>query len=186
LNKKVERELEVLKKWIECGKIGRPWGIKGQVSVFWYGGMCPVEIGRGIVYTLDADGGYIPRIILSSRKKGSRWIVALEGLENPQQAAALRHEKLYIPADELAGLKDGEYYCHQLMGLGVETESGRRLGRIVNIYSTGSNDVYEVKPHKKRETFLIPAIDTVILKIDLEKGRMIIRPLEGMLEDEKF
>lgn len=144
--------------------------------------MCPVEIGRGRIYTLDANGGYVPRVVLSSRKKGSRWIVALEGLKDPTQAAMLRHEKLYIPAEELAQLKDGEYYCHQILGLNVETESGEKLGKIVKIFSTGSNDVYEVKPAKTRDTILIPAIDTVVLKVDLKKGVVIIRPMEGMLD----
>lgn len=144
--------------------------------------MCPVEIGRGRVYTLDADGGYIPHIVLSSRKKGSRWIVALEGFKNPEQAAALRHEKLYVRSSELSKLEEGEYYCYQLQGLNVETESGEKLGEIINVYSTGSNDVYEVKPLKRRDTILIPAIDTVIKKIDLKKGIVIIRPMEGMLE----
>lgn len=144
--------------------------------------MCPVEIGRGIVYTLDANGGFVPHVVSSSRKKGSRWIVALEGLKDPAQAATLRHEKLYIQASELAQLEEGEYYCHQLQGLNVETESGEKLGKIVKIFSTGSNDVYEVKPPKKNDSILIPAIDTVVLKIDLKNGRMIIRPMEGMLD----
>ena len=171
------------KKWIECGRVGRPWGVKGQVSVFWTSGMCPVEVGRGKVYTRQPDGGYIPHVILSARQKGERWIVALEDITSPEEAAGLRHKKLFVSKEELSALPQGEFYCYQIVGLNVETESGEVLGEVINVYSTGSNDVYEVKPKSgKGETVLIPAIDSVIIKIDLEKKTMIIRPMEGMLD----
>lgn len=171
------------KRWIECGRVGRPWGVKGQVSIFWNSGMCPVEVGRGRIYTRDTGGGYIPHLVLSDRPKGKRWIVALKGIENPEDAAKLRHENLYIPADELPPTEPGEFYCHEIIDLEVETETGELIGKVVNVLSTGGNDVYEIKPASgKKETILIPAIDTVVIKIDLQKKRMVIKPMEGMLD----
>lgn len=108
-------------------------------------------------------------------------MVSLKGIEDPKDAAALTHEILYIPESELPKLPNGEFYSYQILGLTVETENGEELGKIANIFSTGSNDVYEVKP-KKGETILIPAIKNVIVKIDIEKRRMIIKPMEGMLD----
>jgi 16S rRNA processing protein RimM len=68
----------------------------------------------------------------------------------------------------------------------VETEDGGKLGRVVRIFTAGENDVYEVLPDgaKKGDEILIPAIGDVIISVDVEAKRMVIRPLEGMLDEE--
>lgn len=165
--------------WIECGRIGRPWGIKGQVNVFWNSGACPV--GVGWVYTHEPDGGYVPHVVLSSRLHNGRSVVALEGITNPNDAKRLTNKKIYVPEESLPQLNKNEYYCYQILELDVETTSGKKIGKVVKIFSTGSNDIYEVKP-PKGETILIPAIKSVIKKVDIEKNTMIIEPLEGMLD----
>jgi len=168
-------------KWIECGRVGRPWGIKGYLTVDWMSGACPVEAGRGEVFTRDADGQYVPHLVLSSRQKGHRFVVSFRGLQNPKDASVLTNKKLYIPEDALPNLSRGEFYCYQILGLQVITEDGKVVGEVVKIFSAGSNDIYEVKP-KEGQTILIPAINSVIVSIDIEKGRIIIRPMEGMLD----
>jgi 16S rRNA processing protein RimM len=179
----VAKKSKLSKKWIECGLVGRPFGVKGQVSIFWKSGMCPVEVGRGRIYTRDADGGYIPHVVLAARQKGKRCIVTLDGVKDPDEAAKLRHEKVYVSADELPPAEENEFYCYQIVGLKVETEEGELIGKVVNVFPTGSNDVYEVERRsKKKETVLLPAIDSVIISIDVKKGKMIVRPMKGMLD----
>lgn len=167
-------------KWIECGKFGRPWGIKGQISVFWTGGACPVEVGRGEVYTLETGGDYVPYVVLSSRLHNGRSVVAISGVANPEEAKSFTNKKIYLPQDALPKLKENEYYGHQILGLDVFLKNGEKIGQIVHIFSTGSNDVYEVAP-PKGETILIPALKSVVKEIDVEKGTMVIEPMEGML-----
>lgn len=143
--------------------------------------MCPVEFGRGEIYTREPNGEHVPLVVLSARQKGTRSIVTLSGITDPNEAKKLTHKKIYIRQSVLPELKKGEYYSYQIMGLDVVTVDGREIGKVVKIFSTGSNDVYEVKP-PNGETILIPAIKHVVLEIDLEKGRMVIEPMEGMLD----
>ena len=75
---------------------------------------------------------------------------------------------------------DEEFFWFELLGLRVYHENGTYLGRLTQIIPTPANDVYVVTKGKKEH--LIPATLEVVRKIDLEKGRMIISPLEGMLE----
>lgn len=166
-------------RWIECGKFGRPWGIKGQIAVFWTSGACPVEVGRGEVWTREPGSDYVPHLVLSSRSHNGRSVVSLEGIANPDEAKLFTNKNIYIPEEALRELAKGEYYCYQILGLDVETTAGRKIGKIVKIFSTGSNDVYEVKP-PNGETVLIPAIKDVIVSIDLDKKLMTIEPMEGM------
>ena len=74
----------------------------------------------------------------------------------------------------------GEYFWYELIGLDVYLVSGEYIGKIENILPTGSNDVYIVG--KEEKEYLIPAIEDVVKEIDIERKKMIIEPLEGLLE----
>ena len=60
----------------------------------------------------------------------------------------------------------------------VWTTSGDFLGTVEDILSTGSNDVYVV--HQGKSEILVPAIEGVVLDVDLEKGRITVDLPEGL------
>jgi 16S rRNA processing protein RimM len=76
--------------------------------------------------------------------------------------------------------EDGEYYWCDLIGLTVATVDGLELGTLREIFETGSSDIYVVRSAERE--YLIPAIADVISRIDLKEGRMLITPLEGLLD----
>jgi 16S rRNA processing protein RimM len=84
-----------------------------------------------------------------------------------------------IPVEEAVPLEKGEYYFFQLVGVRVETEGGEWLGQIVDVIETGANDVYVV--HGPRGEVLLPAIDDVILDLDLESKQMVVHLIPGLL-----
>ncbi len=85
---------------------------------------------------------------------------------------------MYSPACRiLPNLEDGRYYHHQLIGLNALREDGTSLGSVQDIIVTGANDVYVVVDAAGNET-LLPAIDSVVLKIDLETKSIVVRPPE--------
>jgi len=88
-----------------------------------------------------------------------------------------------IPIEEAVPLEEGEYYDFQLSNVRVEMENGEWLGQVVEVLETGANDVYVVRG--PRGEVLLPAVREVILEIDLESRRMLVRPLPGMLEGEE-
>jgi 16S rRNA processing protein RimM len=77
-------------------------------------------------------------------------------------------------------LAEGEFYWCDLLGLAVMTDGGEPLGLLADIIATGSNDVYVVK-NDGRE-YLIPALEDVVLNIDLDKGIITVRPPEGLFD----
>ncbi|MGA1839857.1 MAG: ribosome maturation factor RimM [bacterium] len=85
-----------------------------------------------------------------------------------------------IDSKDLWPLKEGEYYRFQIEGLDVITEEGESLGKVADILSTGSNDVYVVKKGEKE--YLLPAIKEVIKVIDLERKVLIVHLLEGLID----
>jgi 16S rRNA processing protein RimM len=171
------------KNWVECGRVGRPWGIKGDLVVEWYSGETPVEPGTGDVYT-QSDSEYISHRILSSRRHGKAHVVRIDGISSRSGAIGLRGATFFLPEDELPQLNKGEYYSYQILGLDVVTTGGDKLGKVTKIFSAGGHDVYEVTGEKdgKKHQNLIPAVGHIVLNIDIEKGEITINPMEGLLD----
>jgi len=87
--------------------------------------------------------------------------------------------ELFIPQTELPELDEDTYYWFELIGIEVYTTRGDYLGRITSIFPTGSNDVYVVKDNKQE--MLIPALESVVLDIDLDLKRMQVDLPEGLI-----
>jgi 16S rRNA processing protein RimM len=126
--------------------------------------------------------GLRPFDVVSARVQRESAIVQLSGVDTVEAAVALRGELLHVPADEAARPPRGEHFWHEVVGLQVETEDGRGLGTIREILRTGANDVYVVQGTAGE--VLIPAIEDVVRNIDVVGGRVVVRPLPGLLPGE--
>lgn len=116
--------------------------------------------------------------IESSRLDRDRVVLKLAGVSSLEAAEALRGAELSVPVEQLEPLPAGSYYWHQLLGLSVETDEGRELGRLADILRTGANDVYVVRGEKGE--LLLPAIADVVLGVDLEARVMRVHLLPGL------
>jgi 16S rRNA processing protein RimM len=102
----------------------------------------------------------------------------VEGIESREAAESLIGSIVFLPAEGERKLPEGEYYWKDLIGAAVFSEEGEWLGIIEGIFPTGSNDVY-VCTGGSRE-ILIPAIDEVVRKVDVEKRTLVVHLLEGL------
>jgi 16S rRNA processing protein RimM len=94
----------------------------------------------------------------------------------------MRGYLVQVPREEAIPLEEGEYFEHQIVGLEVWTAAGELLGEVVDILYTAANEVYVVQvPNLSRRELLIPAIEDVVLEVDLEAGRLVVELLEGLL-----
>ena len=89
-------------------------------------------------------------------------------------AEALRGATVEIPARDAVPLPPGQFYTFQVIGLEVRTPEGKAIGRVVDILRTGSNDVYVVRPPEGGE-ILLPAVDSVVQRIDIGAGELVAR-----------
>ena len=105
-------------------------------------------------------------------------------MDSIEDASLLTGQTLYISQDKFPELPEDEYYWFQIEGLKVFDESGRYYGNIEEIIRTGSNDVYVVRDDEKE--LLLPMIDSVVKVINLEEGKLIFHPMEGLLDDTAF
>ena len=131
-----------------------------------------------VIFLSTPEGTYKHKIRLI--RKHSRYaIVAFQDIKDPDTARRFRGAVIEVDSEAIT-LGEGEYLVDQIKGLSVITEDGDDIGTVTGILETGSNDVYVVQ--KSDKEYLIPAIRDVIKKIDIEKGRITIKIMEGMLD----
>ncbi len=160
---------------IAVGRINGTWGLHGHVKV------TPLT-SNSQRFQPDAVllvNGQPHRVLDVATPQGYP-CVRFEGYASRDLAQALRGALIEIEESDLPALPQDQYYLHDLVGLAVVTTGGRELGRLHEVLRTGANDVYVVRGKGRKEA-LIPAIPDVVLQVDLEAGRMVIAPLEGLL-----
>lgn len=167
-------------EWAAIGKVVALFGIRGELKVLLLTDIPNRFAGLGAVY---AGPDHTRRLIQSVRPyKGEMIVLKLEGIDDANTAESLRDQNLAIPVSELAQLPSDSYYQHDILGLMVITLDGQKLGSIVDIIVTGSNDVYVIKVPDGSQV-LIPAIKNVIKQVDLIRRTMYIDPLPGLLDN---
>jgi 16S rRNA processing protein RimM len=114
-----------------------------------------------------------------SEHKPGILLLALEGVHTREQADTLRGAEVFIHQQDAAPLDEGEYYLHQLPGLRVETEAGEEIGYVREVLETGANEVLVVARPGEKE-MLLPVIRDVVQELDIERGRVVVRLLEGL------
>lgn len=120
------------------------------------------------------ETGDEPRTIrvIKGRAQGAVVVANLEGVENRDQAAALKGVQIAVPRECFPKPPHGEFYWADLVGLEVSTTTGRPLGKINGLLETGANDVLEVKGERER---LIPFVmGECVKEVNLDEGRLVV------------
>ena len=161
-------------KFITIGRILTTWGVKGKLKVKLETDF-PQRFAPGSKVYINQQ----PMTIDSTEWHGDKLIIKLNTIDSIEDARKLREKTIEIHRNQVHPLPVGQYYHFQLIDLEVWTTQGELLGSITEIITTGSNDNYVVRGAKGE--ILIPAIEDVVKSIDLDKGCLIIEPIEGLL-----
>jgi 16S rRNA processing protein RimM len=169
------------KDLISIGKITKPQGIRGEFRLRL--SLIPLELFSILeeIYIQYPQGKMESFSIEKSRIQKNFIVVKLEGIDTRNQSEELRGCLVYIPEEDLPALSDGEFYDFELIGLSVFTNKEIWIGELEEVLHLPANDVYVVRNEDGKEHW-IPAIDDVILEIDFVEEKMIIFPMEGLLD----
>ncbi len=161
-------------EFITVGKILAPWGIRGKLKV---------EVVTDFPQRFTPCSQiYIkrqPMTIDSTEWHKGKVIIKLDTINNIEEAQRLKGQPVEIHHSQLKSLPEGQYYHFQLIGLEVWTTQGEQLGNITKILAAASNDNYVISSTKGE--ILIPAVEDVIKSIDLDKRRLVIEAIDGLL-----
>ena len=168
--------------WISIGKITKTHGLKGELK--FYPSIDEAWINEIKLIRSSFENpleNFIDYNVQSIRGKDRPFIIKFKEVDTIELASKLAGQTIYIFRDQFPDLPENEYYWFQVEGLKVYDEGGRYYGDVKEIIRTGSNDVYVVRDDKRE--LLLPVIDSVVKKIDLDAGKLVFHPLEGLLED---
>ena len=131
------------------------------------------------LYLFDKGALVIEVVVKTHRKHKQFDLLSFEKLEDINLIEGFKGFDIKISEDQQQDLEDGSYYYHQIIGLDAVTLDGEKIGKISEILAPGANDVWVVNRKGKKE-LLLPVIDDVIKKVDLEQGLVVVDLLEGL------
>lgn len=172
-------------EYLVVGHLSKAHGTRGELMV-WPLTDHPEEVfapGQQVLLGTEAgEVGDAPLelVIEASRPFKKGMLVQLSGVQDRNQAEALATRYLLVPAGERRELEEGEVFYHQLLDLTVETVAGQTVGRVREVYETEPSHLLEVKG--PGGVHLIPFTREVVRKVDVEAGRLVIEPPEGLLD----
>lgn len=161
------------------GRIGRPHGVRGEVTVE--------------VRTDEPESRFAPGTALATDPvatgpltvEGTRWhkgilLLSVVGVNDRESAEDLRGTLLVIDSGDIPPTGDpDEFYDHQLVGLAVVTTAGDDVGEVVDVLHHGQ-DLLVVRGQARAEVY-IPFVKALVPEIDLEKGVLVVDPPPGLL-----
>jgi 16S rRNA processing protein RimM len=140
---------------INVGRVGKPHGLDGSFFVE-HASEDEARFAKGAMLHVEGE----PAKVVASKRSRGRPVIRLDR-EVPRGA------ELAVPRGELPPTAEDEYYEFQLVGLAVEEEGGRPLGRVTALHPGPANDSLELDTG-----LLLPLVGACIQQVDLEAGRI--------------
>ena len=168
---------------VVVARIGRPHGIKGELSVEVRTDDPERRLGPGVTVRTDpATAG--PLTITAGRVHSGRLLLTFDGVTDRTGAEALRGVLLVADVDPDERPEDPEeFYDHQLVGLAVHTVDGVHVGEIDEVLHLPGQDVLSVRTPDGREV-LVPFVAEIVPTVDVDARVIEVDPPPGLLGDE--
>jgi 16S rRNA processing protein RimM len=161
---------------VVVGKITRAHGVRGEVAVLVLSEV-PERFDPGSVLRLE-DGTTLT--IAKTRHDRGRLLVTFKEVTTRERAMALGGRFLVVSVADLPDLPEGSWWPHEIEGCQVVTESGRELGTVGEVVNNPANDIWIVGSGEGE--VLIPVLRDVIMAVDTESRRIVVREVPGLLE----
>ncbi len=164
---------------IEIGQIVNTYGIKGFVKVVPFTDDISRFSNLKSVY-IEFKNNKIKTFEVEQVKYAKNLVLLkLKGIDDINMAEEYKNCYLKIDRKDAVKLPKNSYFIIDLLGINVYTEENEFLGKIIEVYPTGSNDVYVVKSEDGKQV-LLPAISEVIKNVDIENRTMIVHIIPGL------
>lgn len=169
-------------KRVCLGVVTAAHGVRGAVKVKSFARRPKDVAAYGPLEDEDGAARYTLRVI--GPAKADVVIAKLVGVTDRDTAEALRGIRLYLPREALPAPAEEEYYHADLIGLAAVLGDGERLGEVRAVHDFGAGDTLEIA-RPEGQPVMVPFTRAVVPVIDMDAGRLVIDPPEGLLDPPK-
>jgi len=164
-------------RFFAIARVVKPWGLRGGLKLHVLTSF-PDQFNRLTRVYLGPEA--VPYTVARFHWHSGELLMQLADVRDRNAAETLRDQLVQIAREDATPLEPGQFYEYQIVGLNVVTTDGEPLGQVVEVLSTGANDVYVAQG--PRGEVLLPARAEVVRAIDLDAGTMTVTLLPGLLE----
>lgn len=171
---------------VRVARIGKPHGIRGEVTVELFTDSPETRFVNGNVFSVQDDGASSKAFPELTVEK-ARWnknimLLKFDEFSDRNTAESLRNCELYVEPEESANNEDS-WYADDLIDLTVHQGSldTPPLGEVSGLITGKAQDLLEIRLSDGREV-LLPFVEEIVPEIDVERGAIVITPPPGLLE----
>lgn len=166
---------------VAIGRFGRPHGVRGDVR-FWPYNPATTLVKTGAVARVGARADSARSLTVAEVKRDARGtVVRFAGLEDRDVVGLLTGQVWFAERSVFPAASGDEVYVVDLLGLPVRTTDGVALGHLTDISDFGAGEMLVIRDGARER--LVPNVDAFVERLDPAAGEVVIRPIEGLLED---
>lgn len=168
-------------KKFSIGKISKPHGVKGEVNVIPFDEDLNIfkKIDSVFLSSSDVNEDDLREVKIQSVKfKNTKVVIKFKEFNSCDEVEFLRNKFIRIGREEIP-LKEGDYFIADIKECAVYDEHQKFLGKVYDVIKTKNNDVYWIKKTQLNDELLIPVLKSIVLSIDIDERKIIIRELSS-------
>jgi 16S rRNA processing protein RimM len=156
---------------VAIGVVVGPHGVRGTLRVRALGS------GKHLRKGIQPVVAGVKRRISAARATPKGFLIDVAGIGSREDASFLKGEELLLDRGDLDATEEGEFYVSDLVGLTAIDDAGEVLGAVDDTFETAAHEVLVVR--RGDEEFYVPFTLEHVPELDLELGRVVIRPPES-------
>ncbi|MGL1860940.1 MAG: ribosome maturation factor RimM [Pseudodesulfovibrio sp.] len=167
--------------FISVGGVVKPHGIRGEFCIKSYADS--PSLFNEVTAIFLQQGNNPPKEITlrSTRMHKSLVLFSCKGVDDRDQAEALRGQTVLVREADLPEPDEGKHYLYQMMGCRVVLKNGTDIGVLDSFFETAEQDTWVIATDDKKE-ILLPAVPEFVLDIDLDAEVITVDPPEGLID----
>ena len=163
--------------FVHVGTFGQPQGLKGDVK---FNILTSSLVSFKKLKFLFIEDTKSKLVFKELRQVGKKIIASIDNCKDRDAALSFKGKHVFAMRDNFPKTKDNEYYVVDLIGCKVFDKKNNIIGIIEDIKNFGAGDLIEINNSNKK--FYIPMNDDNLVSIDINKKKIIVDPLEGLLD----
>lgn len=171
-----------MRRYLEAGKVVTTHGLRGEIKIYPWCDSAAVFCELKALYR-DSDGGGAIGLE-GARAQGNMAVVKLCGVDTLEAARQWIDKILFLDREELV-LPADSCFIADLIGLRAVDADDQTLeyGAVCDYTHNGAHGLYHIRL-KNGGTGLLPDVGAMVASIDLAAGRLYVRPVKGLFNDE--